>query len=111
MGNSKLGFINKDVVWVIVVFYGIFDESIKLVRISQLFLIFIIQSNSNDLFSRDTGSEQVSVKEIKKQKRFSAAPNTGNDFDHSIVHSIDQTIEICVPRYKHGSSLYKNAYL
>ena len=48
---------------------------------------------------RNVGGFEVLREQCEQQITFSAAPDSGNDFDQAVVNAINQLFEVTVPLY------------
>ena len=53
-----------------------------------------IQFQTDDMVGPDAGIQKIPPEKFKKQIRFSASAQSGDDFDHPVMHTVFQFLEI-----------------
>ena len=64
--------------------------------ISELIVTSLVQFDFYDVVFLNFLREKVFIEQIKQQYRFSAAADTGNDFDLAVPHMMNHTIQIII---------------
>ncbi len=98
--SEKLHFVQQHIVLILVVnpFGQIRKEYF---RIPILFILIGIKSHLYDMIVRNLALPEILSEQLKKQIRFSASANPGNDLDQPIMTLGNQLVQIGVPANFH----------
>jgi hypothetical protein len=84
----------------------LFGKFIKEIGIAELFVVAFIKRHFHDLFRSNAIGEQMIFENGTQKVRFSAPPQSGNDFDKSVPLLADQFIKVKLPLYFHKHRSY-----
>ena len=84
----------------------LFGKFIKEIGIAELFVVAFIKRHFNDLFRSSAVGEQMIFENGTQKVRFSAPPQSGNNFDKTVTLLAEQFIKVKLPLYFHKHRFY-----
>ena len=86
---AELDFVDKQIILFTAVLYLRFHVFGKDYRVPELRELALVQFKHNDVLCPGAIFQQVVVKKMEQERRFSTTPDTCNDLDLAIPHVID----------------------